>query len=215
MLEPERFNSLTILEELEPKIYRGVKARRERVVRCTCDCGKEVVALYRRVKYGWTKACRSCSHSGINNSLYKHGGCVGRRNARQRTPEYAAWISMIARCYDQNARRYEYYGGKGIKVCERWLGSFADFLADMGRKPGQEYSIDRWPNNKGDYEPENCRWATSREQRRNTTVNVFLTFDDRMLCVADWAVELGTNKSTIYRRVQRGYNDEEALFGVN
>jgi hypothetical protein len=71
---------------------------------------------------------------------------------------------MIARCENPKAQRYERYGGRGIKVCERWRDSFENFLADMGERPSTEYQIDRYPNNDGNYEPGNCRWATSKQQ---------------------------------------------------
>lgn len=80
--------------------------------------------------------------------------------------EYAAWRDLIRRCTDTSNKSWSGYGGRGIKVCERWLNSFANFIADMGRKPSREFSIDRI-NNDGDYEPENCRWATMKQQAAN------------------------------------------------
>jgi hypothetical protein len=73
---------------------------------------------------------------------------------------------MKTRCYNEKAPKYPNYGGRGIKVCDRWLHSFENFLADMGPKPGPEYSIDRKEND-GDYEPGNCRWATPTQQAQN------------------------------------------------
>lgn len=84
---------------------------------------------------------------------------------KSETPEYDAWYGMITRCTKPNCRSYPYYGGRGIKVCDRWL-KFENFLADMGRRPGNGYSLDR-KNNDGNYEPGNCRWATKTEQNRN------------------------------------------------
>ena len=73
---------------------------------------------------------------------------------------------MKDRCYNQNNPAYHNYGGRGIKVCDRWLHSFGNFLDDMGKRPDSSYSLDRIDNN-GDYEPDNCRWTTSEEQGRN------------------------------------------------
>jgi hypothetical protein len=74
---------------------------------------------------------------------------------------------MIGRCEDSNQPAFKYYGARGIKVCERWRGSYENFLADMGRRPSPVHSLDRYPNNDGDYEPSNCRWATDSEQNSN------------------------------------------------
>lgn len=80
--------------------------------------------------------------------------------------EYRTWRSMKERCYNPNNKKYKDYGGRGIKVCDRWLNNFENFHADMGPRPSKEYSLDRIDNN-GDYMPTNCKWATIIEQRRN------------------------------------------------
>jgi hypothetical protein len=80
--------------------------------------------------------------------------------------EYCSWAQMKSRCNNRSNPSFKYYGGRGIHVCDRWLNSFENFLADMGRRPSVDYSIDR-KNNDGDYEPGNCRWATAKEQRNN------------------------------------------------
>ena len=87
----------------------------------------------------------------------------------KRTPEYTAWANVIQRCTNKNKRDYAWYGGRGIKVCDRWLESFDNFLEDMGEKPSPNHSIDRI-NNDGDYSPENCKWSTATEQARNKGV---------------------------------------------
>jgi len=83
-----------------------------------------------------------------------------------RTPEYKIWSVMLQRCHNPNAQGYPYYGARGISVCERWRESFAEFIADVGRRPSAEHSLDRIEND-GNYEPGNCRWATPKEQANN------------------------------------------------
>jgi hypothetical protein len=88
------------------------------------------------------------------------------KHGMNKTQEYRAWVNMRQRCYNQNNTKYDDYGARGIKVCDRWFHSFKNFLADMGYKPSPEYSLDR-RNNDGNYEPKNCRWATRKVQRNN------------------------------------------------
>jgi hypothetical protein len=115
---------------------------------------------------------------------------------------------MLARCLNQNEPGYDNYGGRGIKVCNRWL-EFANFFADMGERPSR-MSLDRI-NVNGNYEPGNCRWATDREQSNNTRSNVYLDHDGRRMTVSQWAAEVGLNANAIYARLKRGWSAEESL----
>src|SRR6266404_9444036 len=112
-----------------------------------------------------------------------HGHSHGDNGAG--TPTYCAWRSMKTRCLNPNTRYYVNYGGRGIKVCERWLSSFANFLADMGEKPAG-MSLDRIDVN-GEYEHANCRWATMEEQRNNARNTPKVTFEGLTLGLAQWA----------------------------
>lgn len=122
---------------------------------------------------------------------------------------YASWEGMRARCLNPNSPTFHHYGGRGISVCHRW-GEFTAFLTDMGERP-EGATIDRIDVN-GDYSPENCRWATRREQSLNTRRNVRWTFAGETLTVSEWAAHLGVSKSTLRMRVKRdGWTVEQAL----
>jgi AraC-like DNA-binding protein len=92
------------------------------------------------------------------------------------------------------------YGGRGITVCDEWREDFSRFLLDVGRRPSSRHQLDRYPDNNGNYEPSNVRWALPREQARNTRQNIFITYEGETLCVTDWAERLNVSKFTLYSR---------------
>lgn len=116
--------------------------------------------------------------------------------------EFKSWVGMRDRCNNKNGKLYKYYGGRGIRVCERW-NEYTNFLSDIGRKPSPAHSLDRI-NNDGDYDPLNCRWATKKEQANNRRSNTFVTIDDRLLTLTEAARELGIPHSTASVRNARG-----------
>lgn len=137
----------------------------------------------------------------------KHGHCP----KRSKSPEYIAWSSAKQRCENPRQRFYALYGGRGIRVCQRWQ-DFANFLADMGPHPGKGYSLDRLDNERG-YEPGNCRWATSQQQRLNQRTRVtLLTIEGRTECVDEWARIAGVGHTTIRHRLARGWSARDAVF---
>lgn len=127
------------------------------------------------------------------------------------TPEYRAWQTMRLRCTEPTNPAYKDYGGRGISVCARWLDSPAAFLEDMGAKPTPEHELDRYPDNNGNYEPGNCRWATRKENDRNRRSNRLIEFGDETMALAAWAERVGMGRDTLRKRLEAGWTVEEAL----
>ncbi len=123
-------------------------------------------------------------------------------------PGFNSWAGMIQRCKDINKDGYQYYGGRGITVCERWE-TFANFLEDMGEKP-EGLTLDRIDRD-GNYEPSNCRWASLSEQARNKKDTHHLTLGDVTKPLIAWAEELGVNPNTFRMRKRYGWNDERII----
>ena len=134
----------------------------------------------------------------------KHGHCRNHKN----TPTFSTWSHMLSRCCNQNNNRWYRYGGRGIKVCARWL-VFVNFLADMGEKP-KGLSIDRIDND-GNYEPGNYRWATPIQQKNNASSNRMITFKNKTQSMANWAREVGIRNATLWERLRMGMSVEDAL----
>jgi len=164
----------------------GPKKKRHHTYLCKCECGG-IRHVYRdHLVYGKSSGCLKCK-------TVKHG--------MYGTPEYKSWIAMRHRCSNPNHIAFHRYGGRGISVCSRW-DSFENFLADMGKKP-IGCSLDRIDNNKG-YSPENCRWASHREQSNNTKQNRLVSYGGANYTISQLSEKLGINYNTLYSRIQRG-----------
>jgi len=165
-----------------------------------CDCGTKTVVDGCNLKKGHTKSCGCLQVERIKEHNTTHNGCIDH------PLEYGTWKGIKQRCNNINNHAYKDYGGRGITVCDRWLNSFENFLADMGRKPTPQHSLDRI-NNNGNYEPSNCRWATRTEQNRNTRANVRIMFQGEMRCLAEVAEISGLDIRIISTRLKRGWPD--------
>lgn len=135
----------------------------------------------------------------------------GHARRGQSTQAYRAWKDMNKRCNQPSFIKWERYGGRGIKVCPQW-SDFATFLANVGEPPSSTHSLDRWPNNDGNYEPNNCRWATKDQQLANLSSNRLFTHQGQTLTVAQWAAATGMKYMKLYKRLcVRGWPPARAL----
>lgn len=137
----------------------------------------------------------------------RHGLTVGRAIP----PEYRAWINIKQRCFNTKDPHYKHYGGRGIGMCKRWRESFLDFRADVGERPSAAYSLDRFPDNNGDYEPGNVRWANRKQQMRNTRDNVRVTIGTQSFCLIELEEVYGVSRHAIRGRLRRGWSIARAL----
>lgn len=173
------FGRLTV-ESDGPRMTDG-----KRQVVCRCECGAKMLVRPSDLRRGQTTSCGCgrrdrCAAMGVVGRAIAHAKNVTHGLTRRGLayhPNYRIWIGMRERCSKPNTPRFGRYGGRGIRVCERWQNDFAAFLADMGSRPSPRHSLDRI-NNDGDYEPSNCRWATPKQQRANRAPVVTLRAEE-------------------------------------
>lgn len=180
------------------------------VLLCRCVCGNERKIVKASVDSGATQSC-GCLMQEAHAKAGKFSRTHGESRITGNTPEYNAWRSMLKRCYLQTHASYKFHGGRGIAVCDQWRTSFETFLADVGRRPSKRHSLDRFPNNDGNYEPGNVRWATPKQQQRNMRSNKLITFKGETMCATAWAERLGATDPHLISRRLRTMSVERAL----
>lgn len=163
---------------------------------CKCDCGVVKITQGGALKNGRVLSC-GCLHK---ETATKHG--------MEATPTYNAWAAMKSRCSNPKNKFYRDYGGRGITYCREWE-RFEQFFSDMGKKPAG-MSLERIDNNAG-YGPQNCKWATPKQQRRNTRANKFIEFRGSSKTATEWAEDLQMPVETIRSRLNLGWTIEDAL----
>lgn len=161
---------------------------------CECSCGSFVPRRAGDLRNGKSKSCGCLKKEKIRLLKTKHG--------MARSPEYSSWQSMHTRCTNAKSTKYSQYGGRGIKVCERW-NSFENFFADMGARP-HGTTLDRWPDTNGNYEPGNCRWATVHEQNNNKTTSLIGLVDGKTMTASEIAKKTGIPRETVRRHIHQG-----------
>ena len=176
---------------------------------CQCTCGATTEVSSGNLKSGCVRSC-GCLRDETSAVI----GAATRIHGLFGTPEYQVWSNMKGRCTNPNDASYHAYGGRGVKVCARWMGSVENFYADMGARPSADHSIDRIDND-GNYMPGNCRWATRREQSNNRRSSIFITYHGLRLTVAQWARRTGISHSAINHRINRGWSVEKSLGLIN
>lgn len=169
------------------------------VWQCSCACGGSHTASSQSLVDGKVKSCGcwKSSHPAHN-----------RTHNMKSHPLYLVWSAMLNRCRNPNVRGYENYGGRGIKVCERWR-DFSAFYTDMGERPAGQ-TLERI-NNDGDYEPGNCRWATRREQGSNKRNSRYIEANGESLPLSEWARRLGCSHAAILARIAAGMTEADAV----
>lgn len=191
-LTGQKFNKLTVIRKI------GVAKNRQSIWLCRCDCGnkKEIVYGELTKKYHPTKSC---------GCLLKENGCPPRHNL-SRTRLYCIYNQILKRCYNKTNKDYKNYGSRGIKVCDEWndkengILNFYNWAMENGYK--DDLSIDRIDVN-GNYEPNNCRWATIKEQCNNKRNSHYITYNSETHTIAEWSEILNIGYSTIQERIKQ------------
>ena len=193
-------------EVLDFKFKKSKNNKNLRFCLCKCVCGRvKLVGSYELLN-GESKSC-GCLHKEVVGKInYKHGLFINRKIPR----EYDIYKQMRQRCYNKNHISYKNYGGRGIKVCNRWKESFLNFLEDMGPRPGNKYSIER-KNNNDNYTPNNCIWALRSTQNKNRRNNFIIVYKGKKYILMDLAKKLGIHWSVLRNNILKNKHSIEKI----
>lgn len=174
-------------------------------VRCECGVTKTLPGVVMRS--GNTRSCGCLFCDSVRANSITHGATVNRHEA----VEYKAWKAMLYRC--KYPRRHPYHAGRGIQVCRRWKGpkGYTAFRSDVGPRPSPKYSLDRYPDNNGNYRPGNVRWATKQQQALNSRRCHMITAVGQSKSLGEWAKALGLRQEALRHRIDRGWPIELAV----
>lgn len=199
----KKYGRLRVIEQAENA--RTKSGRTHVMYLCECDCGTKILVRAESLRNGNTRSC-GCLEKEITKEKSTKHGLKGTRI-------YNVWQGMKQRCYNQNEERYADYGGRGITVCPEWLGengieNFAKWALENGY--AENLTIDRIDNNKG-YSPDNCRWATNKEQQRNKRNNFIVIYKGKEMTLSEVSEITGINRATLSSRLEKGLSIEEAI----
>ena len=200
-LSDQVFGRLTVIARA-PR--RGTKTR----WLCRCSCGTETITDTGSLTRSLTQSCGCFQRERVSESATVNSATHGHKRGGISTRTHSCWRNMLSRCYCKGRNDYSRYGGRGITVCDRWR-LFENFLSDMGECP-QGMSLDRI-NNDGNYEPDNCRWVSHKEQMNNMSRNRKFTLNGVTKTLQQWSEYLGVHKTTLGSRANKGWPIEKIL----
>lgn len=205
-LVDKKFGRITVLK------YMGCNKNKNSLWLCRCDCSKEKVIIGNNLVRGFTKSCGCLQREVCSKNKKSHG--------RSNTRLFHIWQSMIDRCVNSKNKRYKNYGGRGITICNEWKDDFQKFYEwaiTNGYKEEilpngiNKWTIDRIDNN-GNYEPNNCRWATNMQQCNNTSINVIIKHGNETHTLSEWCRIYNIQTQTAGDRILRGITDFNKIF---
>lgn len=200
-LTGKRFGRLIVLQRAQNLVSKS--GRNYIRWMCQCNCGNICTVLGDNLKYGRTLSCGCYKKEHLSSLKSTHGQTDSRL--------YGVWQSMKARCYNAHSTHYDRYGGRGISLCDEWKNSFqtfSDWATQNGYRDG--LSIERIDND-GDYTPDNCRWATMKEQANNRESNVRIAYRGEEHTATEWAAIVHISAKTLFSRIYAGWSVERVL----
>lgn len=189
-LSGKQFGRLLVINRIESPNIKKPKWK------CICECGTVTYVCGYSLKRGYTKSC-GCLAMEVSKR-HTHG--------LSNTPTYKSWRSMKLRCLNEKDPSYHRYGGAGVKIHTEWINSFESFYSYIGERPSLKHTLDRFPNNKGDYVPGNVRWGTPKQQGENKSSNKVISYNGKEMILADWAKELGMKPHLLGTYLNKGYD---------
>lgn len=188
-----KYGRLTVVRQAERNQFGDIRWE------CVCECGNLVAVPVGSLTSEHTRSC-GCLQREKASVQGKIIGAANHKHGMTETPEYHAWHGMRQRCLDKNHPGFKHWGGRGVKICDRW-NEFKNFYADVGERPTPKHSLDRFPDPNGNYEPSNVRWATQKEQQRNRRRHRMVAYKGQSKCVGAWAEEAGLTVCQLWTRL--------------